>query len=117
MDWLKRTKKAPNLTKLVPAKMPKGRGRKGCLSPRKRRKKVAIHSCKLFAEEQASIEEHTKLSNDSLVKVTGHRPGPMLSCSVFGNFIRFTLLVMIIVMCTLTTLNVHTSVHLVDAVT
>ena len=60
VEWLKKTKKAPNLTKLVTAKMPKGRGQKGCVPPRKRRKKVAIHSRKSFAEvleEQAPTEE------------------------------------------------------------
>ena len=40
IEWMKKTKRSPNLTKLLVAKMPKGRGQKGGVPPRKRKKKV-----------------------------------------------------------------------------
>ena len=57
VDWLKKVKKSPNLTQLALATMPKGRGRKGCNPPRKK-KKVTVKSRKSFAEllkEECSV--------------------------------------------------------------
>ena len=49
---MKKAKKAPNniMTELVTTNMPKGRGHKGCVPPRKRIKKVAVDTHKTFAE-------------------------------------------------------------------
>ena len=41
MAWYKKSKKHPNLTKLVTTQMPKGRGRKGGVAPPKKKHKVA----------------------------------------------------------------------------
>ena len=57
VNSLSKSKRVPNITKLVTAKMPKGRGRKGCAPPRKRRKKITVNSRKSFADilkEQAT---------------------------------------------------------------
>ena len=40
IEWFKQAKKAPNLTKLVTTKMPKGRGHKGGVAPSKKKRKV-----------------------------------------------------------------------------
>lgn len=50
VNWFIRSKKSPNVTKLVTARMPKGCGRKGCTSPRKCRKKVTLSSRKSLAD-------------------------------------------------------------------
>ena len=50
VNWLKRSKKVSNITKLVTATMPKGCGRKVCAPPPKRRKKIAVCSRKSFAD-------------------------------------------------------------------
>ena len=55
IQWLKKGKTPPNLTKLVTTSMPKGRGRKGCTPPRKRMKKVPVTTYRPFAEV---LEEH-----------------------------------------------------------
>jgi hypothetical protein len=58
VKWLKKVKKSPNLTQLALATMPKGRGRKGCNPPPRKKKKVTVKSRKSFAEilkEQCSI--------------------------------------------------------------
>ena len=44
VEWYKKSKKVPNLTKLITAKMPKGRGRKGGAAPPKKKPKVTISS-------------------------------------------------------------------------
>lgn len=57
IQWLKKVQRAPNMTKLVTASMPKGRGRKGCAPPRKRMKRVPVTTHRSFAkvlEEQVS---------------------------------------------------------------
>ena len=51
--WFKKAKKAPNLTQFAEATMPKGRGRKGSLCPRKRK---------------ASVPTATVLENPSLAQ-------------------------------------------------
>lgn len=50
VDWLKKVKKSPNLTQLALTTMPKGRGRKGCNPPPRKKKKVTVESRKSFAE-------------------------------------------------------------------
>ena len=50
VDWLKKVKKSPNLTQLALTTMPKGRGRKGCNPPPRKKKKVTVESHKSFAE-------------------------------------------------------------------
>ena len=65
IDCLRKSNKAPNITKQVTAKMPKGCGRKGCAPPRKCRKKIAVHSRKSFADilkEQATNESSKESS-------------------------------------------------------
>lgn len=59
---LSKSKRVPNITKLVTAKMPKGRGRKGCVPPRKRRKKITVHSRKSFADSLK--EQATNLTDE-----------------------------------------------------
>ena len=44
VEWYKQSKKLPNLTKLVTAKMPKDRGCKGGATPPKKKPKVAVTS-------------------------------------------------------------------------
>jgi hypothetical protein len=39
VEWYLKAKKIPNLTKLAATNMPAGRGRKGAVPPRKRRRK------------------------------------------------------------------------------
>ena len=65
VDWLKKVKKSPNLTQLALATMPKGRGRKGCTPPPRKKKKVTVKSRKSFAEllkEECSVG---RLNRDS----------------------------------------------------
>ena len=50
IQWLKKVKTAPSITKLVTTTMPKGRGRKGCAPPRKKMKKVPVATRKSFAD-------------------------------------------------------------------
>lgn len=42
VDWYKKSKKIPNLTKFAEATMPKGRGRKGCVASRKRKSSIPV---------------------------------------------------------------------------
>ena len=39
VQWYKKSRSNPNITKLVTTTMPKGRGRKGCIAPPKKKKK------------------------------------------------------------------------------
>ena len=65
VNSLSKSKRVPNITKLVTAKMPKGRGRKGCAPPRKHRKKITVRSRKSFADV---LKEHvTNQSNEESV--------------------------------------------------
>ena len=57
VGWFKRLKKHPNLTKLVTAQMPKGRGRKGGVAPPKKKHKVA-------SVERVPFSRVCKLSQD-----------------------------------------------------
>ena len=57
VEWVKRAKKVPNTTKLVITKMPKGRGRKGNIPPRKRKKKEEIVTHKRFTEVLSEAED------------------------------------------------------------
>ena len=57
IQWLKKVKTAPSITKLVTTTTPKGRGRKRCTPPRKKIKKVPVATRKPFADvskEEAS---------------------------------------------------------------
>ena len=59
VDWLIKAKKSPNLTQLALTTMPKGRGRKGCAPPPRKKKKVAAKSRKTFAQ---LLKEHCSTS-------------------------------------------------------
>ena len=67
IEWVKKAKKAPNITKLTTATMPKGRGRKGCSAPPKKKKKVVELSRKSFADvlkDQSKVDLPTKSSDN-----------------------------------------------------
>ena len=59
IEWFKKAKKSPNITKLVTTKMPQGRGRKGCVPPRKKKRKVTVqtHQALLDSFEEDSFED------------------------------------------------------------
>ena len=50
IEWYKKSKKTPNLTKLATTKMPAGRGRKGSVAPPKKKKKVEAMGRVSFAD-------------------------------------------------------------------
>jgi hypothetical protein len=50
VTWFAKAKKVPNITQLVTSQMPAGRGRKGGIPPRKRRKTVPAESRKSFSD-------------------------------------------------------------------
>lgn len=50
MEWYKKVKKTPNMTKLATTSMPLERGRKGSVSPPKKRKKVEVTTRIRFSE-------------------------------------------------------------------
>ena len=73
VEWYKRSKKLPNLTKLITTKMPKGRGRKGGTAPPKKKAKVTSTErvpfstvCKL-SDGQKEAETQIDSSRDGYV--------------------------------------------------
>ena len=50
ITWFAKAKKVPNIIQLVTSQMPAGRGRKGSVPPRKRRKTVPPESRKSFSD-------------------------------------------------------------------
>ena len=70
IEWMKKAKRSPNLTKLLLTKMPKGRGQKGGVPPRKKKKKDEVQVRKSFTEV---LNETTANDDDYRCEPIGHR--------------------------------------------
>lgn len=67
VDWFKKAKKRPNLTKLATSQMPSGRGRKGGVGPRRKKKRPNATSRIPFSisDSEESMDEGVSLPGTS----------------------------------------------------
>lgn len=68
VTWFAKAKKVPNITQLATSQMPAGRGRKGSVPPRKRRKTIPVESRKSLSDILPSYvptQDHANISHSS----------------------------------------------------
>ena len=81
VEWLKKAKRSPNLTKLVTTTMPKGRGQKGggYAPPRKRKKKDDVQGRKSFTQilNESVVSDKPSQSSREDVETSGISGGAL----------------------------------------